>query len=166
MSEDTIQLNQFLSFTLDGELFALNISHVREILDLLPITRIPRCPPAMRGVINLRGRAAPVIDLRTKFGMGATEPTVDTCIIITEVESDDGRSLIGMLADSVQEVLEIEPEAIEPPPSMGLRVDTQFMTGMGRHGDGFIMIMDVVRIFASMEHEMSMCGQQDCTEAA
>jgi purine-binding chemotaxis protein CheW len=105
----------------------------------------------MRGVINLRGRAVPVVDLRLKFGMGRTEKTVNTCIIITEVEQDGEKQVVGALADSVQEVFELEQEAIEPAPRMGTSIRAEFIKGMGRRDERFIIILDVNRVFSSEE---------------
>jgi purine-binding chemotaxis protein CheW len=151
MDTTLVALNQYLTFTLDEELFALDIASVREILDMTVITRIPRVPEFMRGVINLRGRAVPVVDLRLKFGLGRTEKTVHTCIIITEVEQDGEKLVVGALADSVQEVFELEPEAIEPSPRMGTAIRAEFIKGMGRRDERFIVILDVNKVFSSEE---------------
>jgi purine-binding chemotaxis protein CheW len=151
MNDQALTLNQYLTFNLDEELYALDIASVREILEMTFITRIPRVPEFMRGVINLRGRAVPVVDLRLKFGMGRTEKTVDTCIIITEVDLDGEKLVVGALADSVQEVVEIVPEAIEPAPRMGTSIRSEFIRGMGRHGERFIIVLDASRVFSSQE---------------
>src|SRR5512134_1658617 len=120
MSVDGItETSQYLTFTLDEELFALDIGKVREVLEFTSVTRVPRTPEFMRGVINLRGSVVPVVDLRLKFGLSRTESTIDTCVIITEVESGAEKTVLGALADSVQEVIELEPRNIEPPPRMG-----------------------------------------------
>ncbi len=142
---------QYLTFTLDGEVFALEIAKVREVLEYGTVTRVPRTPEFMRGVINLRGNVVPVVDLRRKFDMGETEPTVDTCSVITEVEIDGETTLLGALADSVQEVIELEAGQIEPPPRMGTRLDTGFIRGMGRRGDEFVIILDIDRVFSAEE---------------
>jgi purine-binding chemotaxis protein CheW len=118
-AEDTGETKQFLTFRLTDEVFAFEISKVREVLDFPTITKVPSTPGFMRGVINLRGAVVPVVDLRHKFGMPATERTADTCIIITEVIVDSETTILGALADSVQEVLELGPAQIEPPPKMG-----------------------------------------------
>src|SRR5512142_3430013 len=103
---------QYLTFKLDEEVFALDIAKVREVLDFTTITKVPRTPEFMRGVINLRGSVVPVVDLRLKFGMTRTEKTVNTCIIIVEVKVDDDTTTLGALADSVQEVMDLEPDHI------------------------------------------------------
>jgi len=145
------QAAQYLTFRLGEEVFALEISQVREVLDYTQITRVPRMPEFMRGVINLRGSVVPVVDLRLKFGMSATERTVNTCIIIAEVEVEGERTLLGALADSVQEVLDLEPGQIEPPPRLGASVDARFIRGMGKRDEGFVIILDVDRVFSAGE---------------
>ncbi|HEX9019707.1 MAG TPA: chemotaxis protein CheW, partial [Nitrospirota bacterium] len=108
-----MEATQYLTFKLDDEVFALDITKVREVLDFTTVTKVPRTPEFMRGVINLRGSVVPVVDLRLKFGMTRTEKTVNTCIIIVEVAVDDETTILGALADSVQEVLDLGPEHIE-----------------------------------------------------
>jgi purine-binding chemotaxis protein CheW len=143
--------NQYLTFNLERELFALDIGSVREVLELVNITRVPRTPDYIRGVINLRGRAVPVVDLKMKFGMGATDRTVNTCIIIVEVSLDGESTILGALADSVQEVYEMETSQIEPPPRMGTPIKTDFIRGMGKAGEQFIIILDINKVFTSLE---------------
>jgi purine-binding chemotaxis protein CheW len=145
------QTSQFLTFRLAEEVFALEISQVREVLDFTQITRVPRMPEFMRGVINLRGSVVPVVDLRLKFGMSATERTVNTCIIIAEIQVEGERTLLGALADSVQEVLDLEPGQIEPPPRLGASVDARFIRGMGKRDERFVIILDVDRVFSAGE---------------
>jgi purine-binding chemotaxis protein CheW len=149
--DTTVNDNQYLTFVLENELFALNIGSVREVLELASITKVPRTPEFIRGVINLRGRAVPVVDLRMKFGMGETRRTVNTCIIIVEVELDGESTVLGALADSVQEVYEMESSQIEPPPRMGTRIKAEFITGMGKSGDRFIVILDINKVFSAEE---------------
>jgi purine-binding chemotaxis protein CheW len=143
--------NQYLTFTLERELFALDIASVREVLELVNITRVPRTPDYIRGVINLRGRAVPVVDLKLKFGMGATQRTVNTCIIIVEVSLDGDATVLGALADSVQEVYEMESSQIEPAPRMGTPIKGDFIRGMGKAGEQFIIILDINKVFTSLE---------------
>lgn len=139
---------QYLTFTLGGEVFALDISTVREVLELTTVTRIPRTPEFMRGVINLRGRAVPVLELRRKFGMPLVKDTVNTCIIIVEAMLDDERAIIGALVDSVREVVEIAAASIEAPPRLGTAIRQEFISGMGRQNDGFVILLDGDRIFS------------------
>ena len=149
--------NQYLTFTLDREVFALDIESVREVLELTHITRVPRTPEFMRGVINLRGHAVPVVDMRKKFGMPLVEDTVNTCIIIAEVAFGDESAVIGALVDSVREVFEMGDGEIMSPPRMGLSVKTDFIKGMGKQDEVFVMILDINKVFS--EAEMSALGQ-------
>lgn len=142
---------QYLTFKLGEEVFALEISKVREVLDFTTITKVPRTPDFMRGVINLRGNVVPVVDMRMKFGMSETETTVNTCIIIVEIELDDETTVLGALADSVEEVIELGSEQVEPPPKMGTRLKTEFIKGMGKRDEHFIIILDIDRVFSSIE---------------
>lgn len=142
---------QYLTFKLDDEVFALDISQVREVLDFTALTRVPRTPDFMRGVINLRGSVVPVVDMRLKFGMSKTEQTVNTCIIIVEINLDGEKLILGALADSVQEVIDLEPEQIEPAPRIGTRLNTEFIKGMGKRDDQFVIILEIDRIFSSCD---------------
>lgn len=154
MSVSTItETVQYLTFKLAEETFALDVSKVREILEQSNITKVPQTPDFMKGVINLRGSVVPVIDMRLKFGMSATERTVNTCIIVVEVQLDDEVIVLGALADSVQEVVEMEPDQIEPAPHVGTRLNTEFIKGMGRVDNQFIMILDIDKVFTSAELE-------------
>ncbi|MCP4406247.1 MAG: chemotaxis protein CheW, partial [Gammaproteobacteria bacterium] len=121
---------------------------VREVLEFSRVTKVPRTPDYMRGVINLRGSVVPVVDLRVQFGMQKTEPTVDTCIVIVEVRIDDQPTVLGALADSVQEVIELRRDQLEPAPRLGTRVDTEFIRAMGKHDDKFVIILDMNRVFS------------------
>ena len=152
MSAATItETTQFLTFKLGDEVFALDITKVREVLDFTTVTKVPRTPEFMRGVINLRGSVVPVVDLRLKFGMTKTESSVNTCIIITEVTVDNDTTVLGALADSVQEVLDLEPGSIAPAPKIGTKLKTEFITGMGKRDDRFIIILDIDKVFSSDE---------------
>jgi len=152
------ETTQYLTFRLADELFALDIGKVREVLDFTSITKVPQTPDYMRGVINLRGSVVPVVDLRLKFGMTLAEQTVNTCIIIVEVELDGERVVMGAMADAVQEVLDLEPDQIEPAPRIGTKLNTDFIRGMGKHADNFIMILDIDRVFTveqlALAHEL------------
>lgn len=156
-SEKLAGEGQYLTFKLDDEVYALEIPKVREVLDFTRITKVPKTPEFMKGVINLRGGVVPVVDLRLKFGMTAIEQTVDTCIIIVEVAVDGENTLLGALADQVQEVMELDAGQIEPPPKIGTRMDTDFIRGMGKYNDEFIIILDIEKIF-SVE-ELTMVSQ-------
>jgi purine-binding chemotaxis protein CheW len=149
MSENNADtINQYLTFTLAKELFALDIAGVREVLDNAVITRIPRTAPFLRGIINLRGNAVTVVDLRMKFGLGRTEMTENTCIIIVEVTLDGESLILGAMADSVHEVYDIDPSGIEDPPSMGTVIEPTYIKGMAKHEDSFIVILDTEKLFS------------------
>ena len=150
-SNETGKAGQFLTFTLDNDNFALEIDQVREVLDYAPITKVPRMPDFLRGVINLRGNVVPVIDLRLKLEMGAVEETVDTCIIIAEIMIDDELTQVGALADSVREVISLYPDQISPPPRLGTRLRSEFIKGMGRQDEKFLIVLDIDRIFSEEE---------------
>jgi purine-binding chemotaxis protein CheW len=154
MSEaETSSSQQFLTFKLGEEIFAVEVSKVREILDVTTITKVPQTPEFMRGVINLRGGVVPVIDLRLKLGMTRTENTVNTCIIVQELLIDQETILLGTLADSVQEVFDLEGNQIEPAPRIGTKLNTDFLKGMVKHNDRFIMILDIDKVFSSFDLE-------------
>ncbi len=145
---------QYLTFKLGEEVFALEVANAREILEFISITKVPRTPDFMRGVINLRGSVVPVMDMRVKFGMSQTEKTVNTCIIVVEVSVEGERMVLGALVDSVQEVFELEADQIEPPPRLGLRIRTEFIKGMGKRDNQFIMILDIDKVFSMEELEL------------
>jgi purine-binding chemotaxis protein CheW len=142
---------QYLAFKLGNEVYAVDVARVREILDFPPITKVPRTPEFMRGVINLRGSVVPVVDMRLKFGMSMTEKSVNTCIVVVEALVENELTTIGALADSVQEVIELDPGSIEPPPKIGSRIKVEFLKGMGKIGESFLMILDIDRVFTSNE---------------
>ena len=144
-------IRQYLTFQLGDEVFALDVSHVREILELTTVTKVPRTPEYMRGVINLRGSVVPVLDMRLKFGLSRTEETVNTCIVVVEASFEGEHTIIGALVDSVQEVFGLEPGEIEPAPKIGTRLKTDFIMGMGKKGDRFIIILDMDKVFSSAE---------------
>jgi purine-binding chemotaxis protein CheW len=142
---------QYLTFKLGEEIFALDIAKVREVLDFTTVTKVPRTPDFMRGVINLRGSVVQVVDMRLKFGMTRTENTVNTCIIITEVTVDGETMVLGALADSVQEVLDLEPGSVAPAPRIGTKLRTEFIRGMGKQNERFIIILDIDKVFSCDE---------------
>ena len=142
---------QYLSFHLGEELFAMEIERVREVIEFTSVTKVPQTPEFMRGVINLRGGVVPVIDLRTKFGMGDTEKTVNTCVIISEVSIGDESVVLGAMADAVDEVFDLDPENIEPSPRIGTQLNTDFLNGMGKKGDDFILLLNIDRVFSADE---------------
>ena len=146
----------YLTFILEDETFSIDVSQVREVLDLSRITKVPRTPDFVRGVINIRGNVVPVIDMRTKFGMEMVESTVHTRIIVMEITTNDRTTVLGAIADSVNDVLEIDPNDIEPPPEIGSKWRSEFIKGIGKYNDNFIMILDIGLVFTS--DELAMVG--------
>jgi purine-binding chemotaxis protein CheW len=142
---------QYLTFKLGDEVFATDVSKVREILDFTGVTKIPRTPDFMSGVINLRGSVVPVVDLRLCFEMSKTEKTVNTCIVVVEMLLEGESTVIGALADSVEEVIDLEPDQIQPAPRIGTQIRTDFIQGMGKRDSQFIMILDIDRVFSAEE---------------
>ena len=142
---------RYLTFRLGDELFATNVFKVREVLDLGHITRVPTAPGYLRGVVNVRGNAIPVVDLRMKFGLPQAADTLHTRIIVMELQVDGQSVVVGGLADAVHEVLELEPHEINDPPSLGMRWRTDLILGMGRRNDRFTIILDIERVFSTEE---------------
>lgn len=149
------EVRQYLTFKLEEETFALDVGKVREILDYTNITKVPQTPEFMKGVINLRGSVVPVVDMRLKFNMSRQERTVDTCIIVVEIVIDSDATVLGALVDSVQEVFELEPSQVEPPPRIGAKLSTEFIQGMGKRDDQFVIILDIDKVFSSEELEIA-----------
>ena len=155
------ETTQYLTYKLGAEVFALDISKVREVLDFTTVTKVPRTPDFMRGVINLRGSVVPVVDLRLKFGMSATEKTVNTCVIIVEVAVDGETTVLGALADSVQEVIDLAQGQIEPAPKIGTKLNTDFIKGMGKQDERFIIILDIDKVFSVDELSLVQAAHAD-----
>jgi purine-binding chemotaxis protein CheW len=145
----TSTLTSYITFKLGDELFAIDVAGVREVLDLTEITRVPTSPPYMRGVVNVRGSAIPVVDLRYKFGLPPTSDTVNTRIVVLELELDGEVTVVGGLADSVHEVLELERSQIREPPRIAMRWRADMIEGLGKKGEQFIIVLDIARVFAT-----------------
>jgi purine-binding chemotaxis protein CheW len=139
----------YITFKLGDEVFAINVAQVREVLDLSVITKLPTAPEYLRGVVNVRGSATTVVDLRLKFGLPRVPDTAHTRIIVLEVMLDGQPCVIGGLADSVHEVVELDASQIAPPPAIGMRWRTDLIQGVSRRGDQFIIIFDIEKVFAS-----------------
>lgn len=140
-----------LSFRLGEEVFAIGVSRVINILELSQITKIPKSPDYMKGVINLRGAVLPVIDLRTKFGLPEKEATIDTCVIVLSINVTGEQVFIGTFVDAVCEVLDLRIEDIAPSPSIGTKHDSGFIEGMWRINEKFVMILDIDKVFSNDE---------------
>lgn len=137
----------YITFRLGDELFAIPVAQVREVLDMSVITRVPKAPGYMRGVVNVRGSAIPVVDLRVKFGLSAVPDSVNTRIVVLELHLDGEAVVVGGIADSVHDVIELEPSQIEEPPRMAMRWRAELVLGMGRRGDEFVIILDIDKVF-------------------
>lgn len=138
---------KYLSFILGNEEYGLKILKVREIIGLMDITSVPQTPEFIKGVINLRGKVIPVIDLRLKFGMEEAAYTEETCIIVVDM----GTAMMGILVDTVSEVLNIDEKQIEPPPSFGSTVNTEFILGMGKIKDSVKILLDIEKVLSADE---------------
>ena len=148
---DTTSSQQYVTFGLADELFGVEVSRAREILSMTAVTKVPQTPEYLLGVINLRGQVVPVIDMRLKLNLPAGDKTEDTCIIVVEVQIDGEVIVVGALADAVREVLEIRDDHIEPPPRLGTNLNTEFINGMGKIDEQFIILLNIDRIFSSEE---------------
>jgi purine-binding chemotaxis protein CheW len=153
--QEAPELRQYLSFKLAGSDCAVGILQVKEILPFEAITRIPSVPASIRGVINVRGAVVPVLDLAVKFGLPETEVTKRTCILIAEAALGGGRGDVGIMADAVQEVLELTPADVEPPPSFGTQVRVDYLVGLGKAPNGFVLLLDLDRIILASEQELA-----------
>jgi purine-binding chemotaxis protein CheW len=151
MSINLSELETYLSFELGEEVFAINVSKVLNILEMKPITKIPQSPDYMKGVINLRGSVLPVVDLRLKFGLHENKISVNTSIIVLNIEKENETIMIGILVDAVREVLEFITEEIAPSPSIGTKFNSGFINGMWRVDENFIMILDIDKVFSVEE---------------
>jgi purine-binding chemotaxis protein CheW len=140
--------SQYLTFMLGGEVFAIGILSIKEIIEYDSLTAVPMMPPCIRGVINLRGAVVPVMDLSARFGKPATAVTKRTCIVIVEIDADGERQDVGVTVDAVNEVLEIPPADIEPAPSFGANISTDFIHGMGKLNGKFVIILNTDHVLS------------------
>ena len=164
MPGDTGRTDQYLTFQLAGEVFAIGILAIREILEYASLTTVPMMPDYVRGVINLRGSVVPVLDLLVRFGKAPAEVTKRTCIVIVEITMHGERQVFGAVVDSVNAVLDIPASEIEPPPSFGARIRTDFIQGMGRVNDRFVILLDVNHVLAA--EEIALLGESMQTDHA
>ncbi len=148
---ETTMMTQCLTFSLGEELYALDVGGVREVLEMTRIAPLPRTPEYLRGVINVRGSVVPVVDLRLKLGMARSEKTIDTCIVVLDIAVDGSPVTVGILVDAVQEVVDFDSSRIEPPPHLGTALKAEFIQGIGKRDERFVMILDIQRIFAEEE---------------
>lgn len=140
--------NQYLTFKLQSEIYAFGILNVKEILEYGKITKVPMMPDFIQGVINLRGEVVPVVNLARRFGLKSSEITKRTCIVIIEIGAEETRQELGVMVDSVSEVLEIEGDQIRPAPGFGAKIRNDFIRGMGKLDDEFVIILDQDRVLS------------------
>lgn len=151
---DVSKAGKYLTFRIAEEGYGVEILKVQEIIGMMAVTRVPRTPDHVRGVINLRGKVIPVVDLRLKFGLESQDNTRRTCVIVTQVHRGNSAVTIGIIVDEVSEVMDVTDSQIEPPPSFGSQLDTEFILGMGKIGDKVLILLDIDRVLA--EDEITM----------
>jgi len=149
MRDENVAIHQYVSFSLGDELFAVEVVRAREILSLVPVTKVPQTPDFMLGVINLRGQVVPVVDMRLKLGLPAGEQTRDSCIIVVDVRVGGETLTIGAQADAVREVLELSGEQVEPAPRLGSHLNTDYIHGMGKVDEQFLILLDIDRVLSA-----------------
>ncbi|MDR3440643.1 chemotaxis protein CheW [Telmatospirillum sp.] len=142
---------QYVTLGIDREVFAVDVDKVREILDARQVSRVPHAPPFMLGMIDVRGRSVPVIDLRVKLGLPATDATEHTRIIVLDIDTRGKTLTMGVLADRVFEVTPLDDHDMEPPPDVGTQWRSDYIRGVGRRGDSFVIVFDLPRLFSSEE---------------
>jgi purine-binding chemotaxis protein CheW len=142
---------KYLTFTMDKEEYGIGILKIKEIIGMMPITSVPRTPEHVKGVINLRGKVIPVVDLRLRFGMDAIDYNERTCIIVVEIEGQSGTVMIGTVVDSVSEVLNIKGEGIEDSPTFGTKLDTDYILGMAKMEGGVKILLDIDKVLGTDE---------------
>lgn len=150
-ARDSSAPTQYLTFIIANEEYAINILRLREITEFTTITAVPTVPRCILGVINLRGSVVPVVDLAIKFGLPETKITKWTCIIIVELEIDGERTVMGVIADLVSQVIDLRPQDIEPPPPFGTKVRVDFLLGMGKTENKFVLILDIDKVLSTHE---------------
>jgi purine-binding chemotaxis protein CheW len=150
-----IATHQYLTFKLEDEIYAIDVAHAREIVELPRLTRMPNAPPWIRGVMNLRGSVIPVIDLKHKFAMGATAVSAESCVLVVEFMFEDAIFVIGVLVDAVLAVFELEPQEVEEPPKFGARYSRRYLKGMGRRDNRVFMILAADEVFADVDLELA-----------
>ena len=163
---EAAEQQQYLTFLLGDEMFAIGILSIREIIEYGFVTDVPMTPPFIRGVLNLRGAVVPVVDLAVRFGRTARETGKRTCIVIVDIEAANGSQQMGIVVDAVSEVLEIPASEIEPPPEFGARIRNDFIKSMGKINGKFVVILDLNRVLsveevavvASVTHQAALTG--------
>lgn len=151
MKEGATKIISYLTFKLGDEIFGANVAKILNILEMTKITKVPKSPPYMKGVINLRGAVLPLIDTRIKFDMGETDYTTNTCILVLDIDLSGESVHVGALVDSVLEVIEIDDDKIQPPPSIGSKYKSEFIEGIAKINEEFIMLLNMDLIFSTQE---------------
>ena len=162
--ENSIDQCQYLTFHLAGEEYAVGILQVKEIITYGTLTKLPYCPPSIRGVINLRGNVVPVVDLAVKFGLTASPVTDRSCIVIVEANINDSRTVMGVIADSVSQVIVLAEDNIMPSPAFGTRVRIDYLRGMGKSGDKFVLVLDIDKVLGSDDLAPTPVGTSTLSE--
>lgn len=165
MATETVA-EKFLTFSLSNEVYGISILKVQEIVGMLPVTRVPKMPAYMRGVVNLRGRIIPVIDLSRRFGLSAAEDTDVTCIIVVQAAAAAGPVTVGLIVDEVREVVDIVGDQIEPVPDLGVAIDSSLIQGMGKLEQQVVMLLDIDRVLTADEFETIECAAAPAAEGA
>ncbi|PLY00576.1 MAG: chemotaxis protein CheW, partial [Desulfuromonas sp.] len=150
-AQEAVESWQYLTFRLGQESFGIDVLKVREILDFVEVTKVPKAPDYMLGVINLRGSVVPVVDLRKRFNIDSGARTKDNCIIVLEINLNDEQLKVGIIGDMVEEVIDLRSEQIEPPPKLGSQLRAEFIVGMGKQEEAFIILLDIDKIFSGEE---------------
>ena len=166
MSTPITSVAHYITLQLGNELFAIDVVQVREILELAQVTKVPTAPSYMRGVVNVRGRAIPVVDLRAKFGLPPIADTLMSRVVVMEIDLDGEVCVVGGLADSVHEVIEIEPTQVSAPPELASRWRTELIRGMHRRGDQFLIILDMAAVFSAVDCSLMQGANAGETVAA
>lgn len=164
--EKNVITKSYLSFKLGNEHFAIEVMKIMEILEVTKITKVPHAPEFLKGVVNLRGSVLPVIDSRIKFGMEPVNFTVNTCILVVNIEVDGEEILVGALVDSVSEVFEMEEKHIQPSPSIGAKYKPDFIQGMIKEKDQFMMLLNIDNVFSSFDNELIMAATAEAAVEA
>ncbi len=162
--EAVAQGRQYLTFTVGGESFGIGIASIKEIIEYRVPTEVPMMPGYMRGIINLRGRVLPVIDLAVRFGRAKVSETRRTCIVILEVQQNDEQHDIGVMVDAVSAVVDIADADVEPPPSFGARMRSDFISGMGKLGERFVILLDIGKVL-SIEELATLAAEEPIVTA-
>jgi purine-binding chemotaxis protein CheW len=149
---------QFLTFGLASEMFAMPVAKVREMLDIQYVTPMANAPSALLGLIDVRGLNVPVIDLKQKLGMGSNEPSGQSRILVLQLDGEKGPLVLGALADAVYEVTSLPQDKVEPAPAAGMAWDHSYMSGIGRQNGRFITLLDLDRVFARQRNDLAFYG--------